>query len=54
MEPEFSEVIEPYRRYLRLLAGLHLDARLRGKLDPSDAVQQTMLRACAALSPRAI
>jgi RNA polymerase sigma-70 factor, ECF subfamily len=37
--------LEKYRDYLRVLAQVHFDDRLQGKLDPSDIVQETLLKA---------
>src|SRR5208283_5305065 len=45
-----ERLLEPFRQYLTVLAELHLDRKLRGKLDASDVVQQTMLRAYPALA----
>jgi RNA polymerase sigma-70 factor (ECF subfamily) len=46
-EPAHAEADEPerWRAYLSLLARLQMGSELRGKVDPSDVVQETLLNA---------
>jgi len=40
-----GQLLQLYRNYLGLLARLQVDRRLQGKVDPSDLVQETFLKA---------
>src|SRR5215210_717862 len=46
--PEFQADLERFRNYLRFLAEIKLDRRLRNRIDASDIVQETLLRAYVA------
>jgi RNA polymerase sigma-70 factor (ECF subfamily) len=40
-----GQLLEMYRSYLILLAGVQIDRRFQGKINPSDLVQDTFLKA---------
>ena len=42
---EFEQQLQRHRSYLVMLANMQFDRRLRGRLDPSDVVQETLQEA---------
>ncbi len=44
-----AQDLEHFRDYLRMLARLHLDRRIQTKVDPSDVVQETLIKAIEAI-----
>lgn len=48
-DDDFNELVEKYREWLRLLSELNVDPRLKGKVDLSGVVQQTLFEAYQSL-----
>jgi RNA polymerase sigma-70 factor (ECF subfamily) len=45
----WAQVLAPYRDRLRRMVALRLDQRLRGRIDPSDVLQEAFLQAAQAM-----
>src|SRR6516162_6644644 len=41
----WAQLLAPYRQRLRRMVALRLDERLRGRIDPSDVIQEAFLEA---------
>ncbi len=48
-EAAWAEILAPYRDRLRRMVALRLDQRLKGRLDPSDVLQEAFLQAAQGL-----
>ena len=44
----WAQILAPHRNRLRRMVALRLDQRLRGRIDPSDVLQEAFLRAAQA------
>jgi RNA polymerase sigma-70 factor (ECF subfamily) len=44
----WAQVLAPHRNRLRRMVALRLDRRLRGRIDPSDVLQEAFLQAAQA------